>query len=191
MTKYLSLTLLLVAGPVAAQSGWRLVQTTDELTAASDTRLILREDAWPTQPPKAADSFRGATLVIACGHRLPSADGRTLLLSADQPMEPFGGDFAYVELQFDSEPRITKAYFTTSQAGGGIAVETGRSYPRYVAFLGSPQSPYFSLQIFARLLTARRLRIRYRAFGTDRTAAFHLTGLPEAVARLTECRWTQ
>lgn len=190
MTRYLLPVLLLAAASSAtAQTMWRLVQTTDELTAASDTRLILREDAWPTEPPKAADSFRGATLVIVCGHRLPSAEGRTLLFSADQPMQPFGGNFAYVELRFDSDSASTKAYFTTLQAGSGIAVESGRSFPRYVSFLGSEQSPYFSAQIFARLLAANRLMIRYRAFGADRSATFRLTGLREALGRLSECRW--
>lgn len=191
MIKYLLPALLLtVAASAAAQSTWRLVQTTDELTAASDTRLILREDAWPTEPPKAADSFRGATLVLVCGHRLPSAEGRSLLFSADQPMQPFGGNFAYVELRFDSDSQITKAYFTTLQPGSGIAVESGRSFPRYVSFLGSEQSPYFSPQIFARLLAANRLMIRYRAFSANRTATFHLAGLREAVGKLSECRWT-
>lgn len=188
MTRYLSLSLLLAAGPVAAQSGWRLVQTTDELTAAGDTRLILREDAWPAEPSKAADTYRGATLVIVCGHRLPGADGRTLLFSADQAMEPFGGDFAYVQLKFDSLPQATKAYFTTLQTGT-IAAESGRRYARYVAFLGSEQSPYFSPQIFARLLAASRLTITYRAYGEDRSASFHLDGLREAVTKLAECRW--
>jgi hypothetical protein len=192
MTRYLLPALLLAAGSnAAAQSGWRLVQTTDELTAASDTRLILREDAWPTVPPKAADSFRGATLVIVCGHRLPSAAGRTLLLSADQPMQPFGGDFAYAELRFDSDSASTRAYFTTLQASSNIAVESGRSVPRYVSFLGSEQSPYFSPQIFARMLRATRLTIRYRAYGTDRSASFRLAGLAEAVGKLSECRWTE
>ncbi|HMA44225.1 MAG TPA: hypothetical protein VKO86_09420 [Gemmatimonadales bacterium] len=192
MTRFLLLAQLLAsASSAAAQSAWRLVQTTDELTAASDTRLILREDAWPTEPPKAADSYRGATLVVVCGHRLPSDTGRTLLFSADQPMQPFGGDFAYVELRFDSDSQTTKAYFTTLPASGGIAVESGRSVPRYVSFLGSEQSPYFSPLIFARLLTADRVTIRYRAFSSDRTATFHVAGLAAAVVKLTECRWTQ
>ena len=122
MTRYLLPALLLTTSSAAAQSAWRLVQTTDELTAATDTRLILREDAWPAGPSKAADSFRGATLVIVCGHRLPSAGGRTLLLSADQPMQPFGDNLAYAELRFDSDSQVTKAYFTTLPASSGIAV---------------------------------------------------------------------
>ncbi len=191
MTRYLLPALLLTTSSAAAQSAWRLVQTTDELTAATDTRLILREDAWPSEPAKAADSFRGATLVIVCGHRLPSAGGRTLLLSADQPMQPFGDNLAYAELRFDSDSQVTKAYFTTLPASSGIAVESGRSYPRYVSFLGSEQSPYFSPRIFARLIGATRLTIRYRAYGTDRRATFRLTGLAEALGRLSECRWTE
>jgi hypothetical protein len=191
MTRYLLPVLLLTTSSAAAQSAWRLVQTTDELTAATDTRLILREDAWPTEPAKAADSFRGATLVIVCGHRLPSAGGRTLLLSADQPMQPFGDNLAYAELRFDSDSASTKAYFTTLPASSGIAVESGRSYPRYVSFLGSEQSPYFSPRIFTRLVAATRLTIRYRAYGTDRSATFRLTGLAEALGKLPECRWTE
>lgn len=191
MTRYLLPALLLVTSSAAAQSGWRLVQTTDELTAASDTRLILREDAWPTEPPKAADSFRGATLVIVCGHRLPGAGGRTLLLSADQPMQPFGDRLAYVELRFDADSQVTKAFFTTLRASGGIAVESGRSVPRYASFLGSKQSPYFSPEIFARLIRSTRVMIRYRAYGTDRSATFRLSGLSEALGKLSECRWTQ
>lgn len=189
MTRFLLLAQLLAsASSAAAQSAWRLVQTTDELTAASDTRLILREDAWPTEPPKAADSYRGATLVVVCGHRLPSDTGRTLLFSADQPMQPFGGDFAYVQLRFDSLPQVTKAYFTTLQASG-TAAESGRRYTRYVAFLGSQPSPYFSLQIFDRLLAANRLTITYRAYGADRSASFHVAGLRAALAQLAGCRW--
>lgn len=191
MIRYLLPALLLTTSSAAAQSAWRLVQTTDELTAATDTRLILREVAWPTEPPKAADSFRGATLVIVCGHRLPSAAGRTLLLSADQPMQPYGGNFAYAELRFDSDSTSTKAYFTTLPASSGIAVESGRSYPRYVSFLGSEQSPYFSPRIFARLIAATRLTISYRAYGTDRSATFRLTGLAEALGKLSECRWAE
>jgi hypothetical protein len=191
MTRYLLPALLLTTSSAAAQSAWRLVQTTDELTAATDTRLILREDAWPTEPAKAADSFRGATLVIVCGHRLPSAGGRTLLLSADQPMQPFGDNLAYAELRFDADSQVTKAYFTTLPTSRGVAVESARSYPRYVSFLGSEQSPYFSPRIFARLIAATRLTIRYRAYGTDRSATFRLTGLAEALGRLSECRWTE
>lgn len=192
MTRLLLPALLLTsASSAAAQSAWRLVQTTDELTAATDTRLILREDAWPTEPAKAADSFRGATLVIVCGHRLPSAGGQTLLFSADQPMQPFGDNLAYAELRFDSDSQVTKAYFTTLPANSGIAVESGRSVPRYVSFLGSEQSPYFSPLIFARLLTADRVTIRYRAFSSDRTATFHVAGLADALRKLSECRWTQ
>lgn len=154
----LPLALLLAAGSgAAAQSGWRLVQTTDDAHG---------RDRHPAHPA-------GGCLAD------PAPESGGLL--------PRG----YVELHINSEPLTTKAYFTTSQASGGISATTGRSYLGYVAFLGSQQSPYSSLQIFAHLVTAKRLTIRYRAFGTGRTASCHVTDLPAAVVKLAECRWTQ
>jgi hypothetical protein len=189
MTRFLLSALLLAAAPLAAQSGWRFVQTTDEFTAASDARLILREDGWPTGPQAEAAAYHSATLLIVCGHRIPGDSGRTLLLSADQPMQPFA-NLAYVEMRFDSEPQATQAYFTTQQSDV-VAPESGHRYSRYVAFLGTEQRPYFSPVIFTKLLKGSRLRLRYRAFGTDRTASFHIAGLRGAMAKLSECHWNE
>lgn len=189
MPRYLFTVFLLAGAPaLAAQSGWRFIQTTDEFTAATDARLVLREDGWPPARPEDA-AAHNATLLVVCGHRIPGDSGRTLLLSADQPMQPFA-NLAYVEMRFDSEPQVVQAYFTT-QRSDVIAPETGHRYARYVAYLGTERRPYYSPKLFGKLLDARRLRLRYKAFGRDRTASFHLAGLRQALAKLPDCHWNR
>ena len=173
----LLVTLLPLAAVRPLDSTWRLVETADDLTGAADRRLILRADNWhATGAPDAAIT---ATLVVACGDRIPSADGRSLLFFAGQPLEPFGNELAYAELRFDNQPLTIKAYLTIFAYGG-----------RQVAFLGSDQSPYFSRPLFDQLTTASTLAVTYRAYGETHHVTFHLGGLSDALSQLSGCRWT-
>ena len=169
--------LLLTLFPLAARpadSAWRLVETTDDLTGASDRRLILRAENW-----NAATAT--ATLVVVCGDRIPSSEGRSLLFFAGQPLEPFGNEL-YAELRFDDQPRPIKAYLTI--------LDMVDAHPaRQVAFLGTDQSPYFSRPLLDQLMAAGKLSVTYRAYGEVRTVSFHPTGLREALPQLPGCRF--
>ncbi len=171
----LLLTLLPLAAVRPTDSAWRLVDTTDDLTGASDRRLILRAENW-----NAATST--ATIVVACGDRIPSSDGRSLLFFAGHPFEPFGNELGYAELRFDDQPRPIQAYLTILDVGDARPA-------RQVAFLGTDQSPYFSRPLLDQLMTAGKLSVTYRAYGEARTVAFHPAGLREALPQLTACRF--
>jgi hypothetical protein len=174
----LLLSLLPLAAVRPLDSAWRLVETTDDLTGATDRRLILRADNW--NAAGGPDVATTATLVLACGDRIPNVDGKSLLFYAGQPLEPFGNELAYVELRFDDQPRPIKAYLTISAYGGG----------RQVAFLGSDQSRYFSRPLFDRLTGASKLSVTYRAFSETHRVTFHLAGLSDALSQLSACHWT-
>lgn len=184
----LLLTLVPLAAVRSLDSAWRLVETTDDLTGASDRRLILRADNWnPTGAPEVATT---ATLVLACGDRIPNADGKSLLLFAGQPLEPFGNELAYAELRFDDQPRPIKAYFTIFDYGQAAVTPTGRRQGRQVAFLGTDQSPYFSRPLFDQLTSSSKLTVTYRAYGDTHRVTFHPAGLQDALSQLPACRWT-
>ncbi len=174
----LLLTLLPLAAVRPLDSAWRLVETTDDLTGATDRRLILRADNWKATGAPAAAST--ATLILACGDRIPNADGKSLLFFAGQPLEPFGNELAYAELRFDDQPRPIKAYLTIFAYGGG----------RQVAFLGTDKTPYFSRPLFDQLMSATKLSVTYRAFSESHRVTFQLGGLSDALAQLPACHWT-
>jgi hypothetical protein len=171
-------------------SNWRLVETTDDLTAATDRRLILRADDWPTvRDTRAVEEYRRASIILACGDRMPGSEGKSLLFFAGQPLEPFGRELGYVELRFDSRPTPIKAFLTILDYGDAVVTATGRRATRQVAFLGGDKSPYFSPQLFSQLLAAAKLTVKYRAYGAEQTVSFRLTGLREALLQLPGCRW--
>lgn len=192
-TRLLPLLITALSASLSAQSpasSWRLVETTDDLTAATDRRLIVRADDWPTVRDTAAvEEYRRATIILACGDRLPGSEGRSLLFFAGQPLEPFGRELAYVELRFDGRPTPIKAYLTILDYGDAVVTATGRRATRQVAFLGGDKSPYFSPQLFSQLLAAGKLTVKYRAYGAEQTVSFRLTGLREALPQLPGCRW--
>ena len=171
----LLLTLVPLAAVRPADSAWRLVETTDDLTGASDRRLILRAEDW-----NAATAT--ATIVVACGDRIPSSEGRSLLFFAGRPLEPFGNELGYAELRFDDQPRPIKAYLTILDVGDARAT-------REVAFLGTDQSPYFSRPLLDQLMTAGKLSVTYRAYGEVRTVSFHPAGLRQALPQLAGCHF--
>lgn len=182
------LTLVPLAAVRPLDSPWRFVETTDDLTGATDRRLILRADNWSAAgAPGVANT---ATLVLACGDRIPNADGKSLLFFAGQPLEPFGNELAYAELRFDDQPRPIKAFFTIFDYGEAVVTQTGRRGARQVAFLGTDQSPYFSQPLFDQIVTATRLAVTYRAYGETHRVTFHLAGLGDALPRIAPCRWT-
>jgi hypothetical protein len=184
----LLLTLLPLAAVRPLDSAWRFVETTDDLTGATDRRLILRADNWnATGTPDAAIS---ATLVLACGDRIPNVNGKSLLFYAGQPLESFGNELAYAELRFDDQPRPIKAYFTIFDYGEAVVTQTGRHGARQVAFLGTDQSPYFSRPLFDQLTSATKLSVTYRAFSETHHVTFHVAGLSDALAQLGACHWT-
>jgi hypothetical protein len=178
------------AAPLWPQGrGWQTVETVDDLTGARDRRLILRSADWPDSDSTRAEP-RGATLVIACGDRIPGDRGRSLLLFPGQAFLPFANQRAYVELRFDDEPEHRAYYFAIRDLGGATAGPGGTS-PRQVAFLGTDPSPYFSSELFTRLMAAQRLSARIRVLGhpENRTVQFDLTGLRGALSALGSCRW--
>lgn len=178
MIKQLLALVFLAHSTASAQSAWRLVQTTDDLTGAgSDRRLIVRADDWPATPPTTADGYRGATIVLVCGDRVPGSAGRSLLFNAGQALQPFGPEFAYAKLRFDNDSTPISAYLTMFD-------------PSRVTFLGDPQNPHFSPRLFGRLLGATKLTITFRAFGGDRMVSFHVAGLRAALAQVPACHWT-
>lgn len=162
---------LTVAPPVAAQaSRWRLVETHDELTGAGDRRLILRAEGW---------TAGGATMILACGDRLPGIEGRTLLLNAAEPLHPFGGDAtAYAEVAFDTSRTHERHYWRMLDGAGA-----------QVVFVGDDANPAFSEPFFTKLLGANVLEVRCRALGGDRVIRFELRGLREELRHLSACRW--
>lgn len=170
----LLLTLLPLAAVRPADTAWRLVETMDDLTGASDRRLILRSENW-----NAVSST--ATIVVVCGDRIASSEGRSLLFFAGQPLEPFGNEL-YAELRFDDQPRSIKAYLTIQDVGDARAT-------RQVAFLGTDQSPYFSRPLLDQLIAAGKLSVTYRAYGEVRTVSFHPAGLREALPQLAGCHF--
>ena len=183
-----------LAAGLSAQSpqspGWRLVETTDDLTGATDRRLIVRADDWPSVRDTAAvEEYRRATIILACGDRMPGSEGRSLLFFAGQPLEPFGRELGYVEFRFDGRPTPIKAFLTILDYGDAVVTATGRRATRQVAYLGTNKSPYFSPQLFSQLLAAGRLTVKYRAFGAEQTVSFRLSGLREALPQLPGCRW--
>ena len=165
------LTLVAAAPAVAAQgSSWRLLETQDELTGAQDRRLILRADGWVPG---------GATLVVACGDRLPGGAGRTVLLNAAEPLYPFGGEgAAYAEVSLDSGRTRARQYWRMLDGAGAT-----------VALVGDTSSPLFSEAFFTRLLGAEALDLRYRALGGERVVRFTLRGLRDELRHLSACRW--
>jgi len=162
---------LVLAPAVAAQaSGWRLVETQDELTGAQDRRLVLRAEGWAPG---------GATLVIVCGDRLPGAAGRTLLLNAAEPLYPFGGNgAAYAEVSFDGGRTNARHYWRMLDGAGA-----------QLALVGDEAGPQFSETFFARLLAADTLDLRYRALGGERAVRFALRGLRDELPHLPACHW--
>ena len=185
----LFLTLVPLAALKPLDSPWRLVETTDDLTAASDRRLILRADSWSSGG--APDATTSATLILSCGDRIPNAAGKSLLFFAGQPLEPFGNELAYAELRFDEQPHPIKAYFTILDYGVALLTPSGRRGTRQVAFLGTDQSPYFSRPLFEQLQSASTLSVTYRAYGATHRVTFHLAGLQDALSQLPACQWTR
>lgn len=185
----LLLALLSLAAVRPPDSGWRLIEATDDLTGAIiDHRLILRAENWSPAPTPSTEAST-ATLVVACGDRLPNAGGKSLLFFGGQPLEPFGNELAYAELRFDDQPRPIKAYLTILDYGDAVAT-SGRRTTRQVAFLGTDQSPYFSRPLFDQLLAAGKLSVTYRTYGEMRRVVFRLAGLREALPQLPACTWT-
>jgi len=164
--------LLAGASPGATQtSKWRLVESRDELTGASDKRLILRAEGW---------TAGGATLIVVCGDRIPGDAGRAVLLNAGEPLQPFGGDArAYAEVSFDGGRTSLRHYWPLFDGGGAR-----------LAYVGDDRS-LFSATQFAKLLSAAAVTIRYRTLDGDRTARFDLTGLREELRHLSGCTWPE
>lgn len=165
------MTTFAAAGPLASQAAkWRLLETQDELTGASDKRLILRSEGWTPG---------GATLIVVCGDRIPGAEGRALLLNAGEALQPFGGDaLAYAEVSFDANPTRERHYWRLYDGGGAR-----------LAHAGDERNPLFAEALFRKLLAADDVEIRYRALGGERSARFDLRGLGPQLRRLTGCTW--
>lgn len=178
------------AGALAAQaSSWRAVETVDELTGARDVRLILRSTNWPSLERQASDR-EGATLIVACGERLPSDSGRTLLFYAGEPLMAFGQESGYAEFRFAAEKKTVKPEMRILDYGDAMVPPTGQRATRYIAFLGALRSPYYSTPLFKALLTAGTVEVTYTSFSSgQRKVSFNLSGLRESLTKLKPCSW--
>jgi hypothetical protein len=188
------LPLTLSARSVPAQdSTFRVVSTVDDITGRQDTRIIIRGAPWPPRYQIAnPDGFKGATLVIACGDRLPSDSGRTLILFAGQALEPFGAEYAYAEARLDAGTKPQRLSFAIFDYGDVQVVPTGGHSGRQLAFIGTDHQPYFSAPFFTQLLRASSLRLTYRVIGEgSRTVTFAVAGLRSRLDALTRCSWPQ
>ena len=186
----------LAAGAIsdaAAQAfKWRLVETQDELSGAQDRRLILPAEGIPARRhTDSPDKYRGASLVVACGERLPGDSGRTLLFYAGMHLEPFGGaEHGYAELRFSGEPRFAETYLLLLDYGEAVIQSDRTASGRHTAFLGSRARPYYSDSTLVRLTRSERLTVRFRPLGAQpMTVEFDLKGLREGLPRLSGCRW--
>lgn len=175
------LSLLIPIGG-AAQSRdstrWRWVNTADELSGRTDTRLILSA----MEP--------GPILLFVCGSRLPGDSGRTLLVYSGESLLPFGGSgAAYMEVRFAGEKTWHPWYWLIYDAAGprGELPLTGMS--RRVAFLGSKHNAYFSAEIFKRMLASDTVSIRYQAFGEAHEVRFLTAGLAAMLRNRSDCQW--
>jgi len=138
----------------------------------------------------APDDYKGASIILACGNRIPADSGRAILLFGGEPIEPFASELGYAELRFDNEQRPRKVYMPILDYGDALVVPTGGRSTRHLAYLGEDNHPYYSEALLGAMLTSEMLHIRYKVFGQEwRTAHFHLNGLREALRRLTQCSW--
>jgi hypothetical protein len=184
-----------VVAPLAAQdSGWRLIETQDEFSGAHDRRLILRARQLPQRTHRQSpDAYKGASLILACGERLPADSGRTLLFYGGLHLEPFGGrEEAYVEFRFSHQPRRMSQYWLLFDYGESVMVPDRSPTGRHLAFIGSEGQPYYSRRFLTDLLSADTLSISYRALGrAAQVVEFDVHGLAAALRQLTECAWPE
>jgi len=183
------LLLIALSARLSAQTGWRLVRTSDELTGVADRRLMLRADTMASPADTLAHRHRFDALALVCGERLPSSAGRSLVLFTDESWQQFGAATGYADLRFDGRPEAMPAFVTLIDYG--VIAPTGHVAARHMAFLGSESSPYFSRAILTRLLSARTLSVTYRAVGANETLRFHVGELKDALGQLPGCRWSE
>lgn len=194
---YLGLLLPVLLGawtPRAANAqadGWVRVESWDDLTAAWDRRLILRAEDWPSLGHAASpDAYKGATLVVSCGDRVPGDSGRSLLLFAGEPLEPFGGgEYAAAGVRFERDGKRHRYDMAILDRGDAVVIPTGGRSTRHVAFLGDRKRPYFSADFFARLAGSDTVEVEYQAFGQTRRVVFATAGLRDHLGYLDRCRW--
>jgi hypothetical protein len=166
----------------AAQAGdstrWRWVNSADELSDRTDSRLILKG----MEP--------GPLLLFVCGDRLPGDSARTLLFFAGESLLPFGGGAdAYVEVRFANEQVWRPGYWRIYEAGEPQTELPLTGMSRRVAFMGSGHTPYFSTELFKRLVASDTVSIRYRVFGDSHEVRFLTAGLAATLGSRTDCRW--
>jgi hypothetical protein len=183
--------LLLAAwsAPAAGQSGgWRFVPAAGPAALQHDGRLVLRGADRPVGSERIRPEGPSALLVIACGARLPEAQGRVLYFQAAEAMEPFGGE-GFAEFRFDGRSRSRDTYLILP----GRNSEPGQLAPRAgllrLGLLGDDSNPYYSEGLLAEMLGARSMTVTYLAFGEKRSVRFELGGLAEALPALGPCDW--
>ena len=179
-----------MAQPLDGQvAGGVVVATTDEATGARDRRIIVSStDSRPPRPGADPDEYHGSALILACGNRFPSDSGRTLLLYAGEPLEPFGNEEAYAEIRLPAQKAI-KRYLPILDQGWFQQLNTGARSNRYFAFLGGRDSPYYDPALLAQFLTVDTIALRFRTFGQERRADFAVGALRQAADSLSDCRW--
>jgi len=175
----------------AQDVGWIRVESVDDLTGARDRRLILRAEGWPQLGHTAApDAYKGATLVVSCGDRIPGDSGRSLLLFAGEPLQPFGGgEFAAADVWFGGDDGRHRYDMAILDRGDALVIPSGGRSTRHLAFLGERGHPYFSADFFRRLTASDTVRLEYLVFGQTRRVVFHTDGLQRQLSYLDRCPW--
>lgn len=186
-------TIIVVTASMATaqESAIRVARTVDDVTGRADTRVIIVAESQPVLTIRPAPSdYKGATLIIACGNRVPADSGRTLLLYAGQALEPFGDGLAYAEVRFDTAGAYRKMDLPIFDYGESVETSTAGRASRHMAYLGTGARPYYSEGFVKSLLAAGTLHIRFRAFGAGwRNVSFRLDGLRGALQSVRACRW--
>jgi hypothetical protein len=182
-TRVVAYFALLIPGTLAAQAGesaarWRWVNTADELSARTDSRLLLSATA------------SGPILFFVCGNRLPGDSGRTLLFFTGESLFPYGGSgSAYMEVRFAGEKGWHPWYWLIYDAADPQVELPLTAMSRRVAFMGSQHNAYFSTEIFKRMLGSDTTSIRYQAFGDSHEVHFLTAGLAAMLKDRSDCKW--
>jgi hypothetical protein len=184
--------ILSTVAPAASQeSSIRVARTVDDVTGRADTRVIVVADSQPALTGRGSPSdYKGATLIVACGNRVPADSGRTLLLYAGQAFEPFGEGLAYAEVRFDTTGAYRKMDLPIFDYGESVETSTAGRASRHMAYFGTSARPYYSEGFLKSLLAAGTFQVRYRAFGAGwRNVNFRLDGLRASLQSVRGCRW--
>jgi hypothetical protein len=174
--------------PVTAVGQSVFLHTSDETSGGRDARLIIRStDHRPPKLGDAPDEYLGASIILACGDRFPSDSGRSLLMYAGEPLEPFGTEEAYVEIRLDGG-KPQRIDLPILDHGFYPLVNSGGRSNRYLAFFRG-KSPYYNAALLKSMLIADTAELTYRTFDRTRTVRFPLQAMRQIKDSIPTCSW--